>query len=146
MKTGKQFLALTLGLLLVLGLFAGCQQEKAPATEPSTEPVTEAPTEAPTEEPAEAPTEATEPATEPEDAVTNVFLQEPEGFFVDTTTGFLRAPGFPDDMSYISVIPTPQNTAVLDMSAEQYEAAMKLSLAAMWQDAKPPWSLWKRPK
>ena len=30
MKTGKQFLALTLGLLLVLGLFAGCQQEKAP--------------------------------------------------------------------------------------------------------------------
>ena len=135
MKTGKQFLALTLGLLLVLGLFAGCQQEKAPATEPSTEPVTEAPTEAPTEEPTEAPTEATEPATEPEDAVTNVFLQEPEGFFVDTTTGFLRAPGFPDDMSYISVIPTPQNTAVLDMSAEQYEAAMKLSLAAMGQDA-----------
>lgn len=133
MKTGKQFLALTLGLLLVLGLFAGCQQEKAPATEPSTEPVTEpvteAPTEAPTEEPTEAPTEATEPATEPEDAVTNVFLQEPEGFFVDTTTGF------PDDMSYISVIPTPQNTAVLDMSAEQYEAAMKLSLAAMGQDA-----------
>ena len=112
MKTGKQFLALTLGLLLVLGLFAGCQQEKATATEPSTEPVTEpvteAPTEAPTEEPTEAPTEATEPATEPEDAVTNVFLQEPEGFFVDTTTGFLRAPGFPDDMSYISVIPTPQ--------------------------------------
>lgn len=54
MKTGKQFLALTLGLLLVLGLFAGCQQEKAPATEPSTEPVTEAPTEAPTEEPTEA--------------------------------------------------------------------------------------------
>ena len=36
---------------------------------------------------------------------------------------------------YISVIPTPQNTAVLDMSAEQYEAAMKLSLAAMGQDA-----------
>lgn len=34
MKTGKQFLALTLGLLLVLGLFAGCQQEKATATEP----------------------------------------------------------------------------------------------------------------
>ena len=139
MKTGKQFLALTLGLLLVLGLFAGCQQEKAPATEPSTEPVTEpvteAPTEAPTEEPTEAPTGVTEPATEPEDAVTNVFLQEPEGFFVDTTTGFLRAPGFPDDMSYISVIPTPQNTAVLDMSAEQYEAAMKLSLAAMGQDA-----------
>lgn len=77
MKTGKQFLALTLGLLLVLGLFAGCQQEKAPATEPSTEPVTEAPTEAPTEEPTEAPTEATEPATEPEDAVTNVFSRSP---------------------------------------------------------------------
>lgn len=65
----------------------------------------------------------------------DMFLQEPDGFFLDTSTGFLRAPDFPNDASYISVIPSAQDTAVLEMNAEQYEAALKLSFAAMGQGA-----------
>lgn len=65
----------------------------------------------------------------------DMFLQEPDGFFLDTSTGFLRAPDFPNDASYISVIPSAQDTAVLEMNVEQYEAALKLSFAAMGQGA-----------
>lgn len=133
MRRGKKILALALIGLLIAGVFAGCRnngKEAEPSTAPTTIPTTE-PTTVPSE-PTTVPTTApTEPATEPTDAIVSLYLQEPDGFLQDPSGMYLWSPNYPTDPSFISITASPANEAILQNTAEDYEAILKTMYAAL---------------